>query len=392
MRQQDFTETNNSLQTSRIKNKSIENLKKEVYPVSQTIFRPKTSEPKIPLFTHTFMLPQSTSSKSTSVKNKSIVNLKNSVKNKSIENLKNQDLFNVNIDFPKSKIILPRPTTAAPTTARKLSLFTHTLQIPKTISSLSSSLQRSPTKITSPLYKKTDIISNILENNEDPGYLLITRHPEEAIGEKINILFRIFTFYVLNGCHLNKKHHGYEYSNVLYKNNPKAQIKIRDTCKMLIDYNTILNDIYTLINTDTDVYKNVQLNNDKKVVTEIERQLKEKIQYFLIQHPEHKISSIIHSLQNFKHIDNNDNIETLILDGWIYLLNSTQKGGKRRITKKKVLSKKKKVLSKKKVVSKNKKVVSKKKKIVSKKKKVLSKKKKVVLKKKKIVSKKKKTN
>jgi hypothetical protein len=161
---------------------------------------------------------------------------------------------------------------------------------------------------------------------------------------------------------------------------------------MLIDYNTILNDIYTLINTDTDVYKNVQLNNDKKVVTEIERGLKEKIQYFLNQNPEHKISSIIHSLQNFKHIDNNDNIETLILDGWIYLLNSTQKGGKRRITKKKVLSKKKKVLSKKKVVSKNKKVVSKKKKIVSKKKKVLSKKKKVVLKKKKIVSKKKKTN
>jgi hypothetical protein len=334
------------------------------------------------------MLPQSTSTKTTSIKNESIGNLKNSVKNKSIENLKNQDLFNANIDFPKSKIILPRPTTAAP----KLSLFTHTLQIPKIISSLSP--QRSPTKITSPLYKKTDIISNILENNEDPEYLLITRHPEETIEENINLLFRIFTFYVLNGCHLNKKHHGYEYSNVLYKSNPKAQIKIRANCKMLIQYNTILNDIYTLINTDTDVYENVELNNDKKVVTEIERRLKEKIQDFLNQHPEHKISSIIHSLQNFKHIDNNDNIETLILDGWVYLLNPTQKGGKRRITKKKVLSKKKivskkkKVLSKKKTVSKKKKVLSKKKKVVSKKKKVLSKKKKVVSKKKKVVSKK----
>jgi len=382
MRLQDFTETNNSLQTSRIKNKSIENLKKEVYPVSQTIFRPKTSEPKIPLFTRTFMLPQSTSTKTTSIKNESI------------GNLKNQDLFNANIDFPKSKIILTRPTTAAP----KLSLFTHTLQIPKIISSLSP--QKSPTKITSPLYKKTDIISNILENNEDPEYLLITRHPEETIEENINLLFRIFTFYVLNGCHLNKKHHGYEYSNVLYKSNPKAQIKIRANCKMLIQYNTILNDIYTLINTDTDVYEKVELNNDKKVVTEIEHRLKEKINDFLNQHPEHKISSIIHSLQNFKHIDNNDNIETLILDGWVYLLNPTQKGGKRRITKKKVLSKKKivskkktvskkkKVLSKKKTVSKKKKVLSKKKKVVSKKKKVLSKKKKVVSKKKKVVSKK----
>ena len=290
-------------------------------------------------------------------------------KNKSIENLKSSDLFNANIEFPTSKSIF-RPQTAR----SKVHLFTHTLQLPKTLS-----IRKSPTTPTTPvtpLYKKTNIIFDILNDNVDPIYERVVRHAGDTTEETINILFGAFEFFVLNGCELKGKDGDYQYTNILYKKSHMAQTKIKMSCNMIVNYNTVLNDIYTIINTDLEMYTNDQIKKEQMIVEEIIHYLKEKIFNFFNDNKQYKISTIIQSLQHLQRIDENGHMETLIMDGWINLLNSLQKklqnGGK--VVQKKNRS----VQKKKRSVQKKKRSVQKKKRSVQKKKRSLQKKKRSV--------------
>ena len=257
-------------------------------------------------------------------------------KNKSIENLKSSDLFNANIEFPTSKSIF-RPQTAR----SKVHLFTHTLQLPKT------------TTPVTPLYKKTNIIFDILNDNVDPIYERVVRHAGDTTEETINILFGAFEFFVLNGCELKGKDGDYQYTNILYKKSHMAQTKIKMSCNMIVNYNTVLNDIYTIINTDLEMYTNDQIKKEQMIVEEIIHYLKEKIFNFFNDNKQYKISTIIQSLQHLQRIDENGHMETLIMDGWINLLNSLQKklqnGGKVVQKKKRSVQKKKRSVQKKKL-------------------------------------------
>ena len=238
-------------------------------------------------------------------------------------------------------------------------------------------------------------------------------------NEHLEIISKLITFYVLNGCKINTDKTGYLLYEVKLKKykdlekepggEKKVQTMIIQNFQNLVRYNKLLNDIYTLTDKDTDNLEYDQskleiIKQAKLKLTDFESQLKEKIKNFFRENDyklkEYKItiatiSPIIKSLKNFEYLAKDEEgkyyKKSIIMNGLIYLLKHVeadlkQKGGK----KSKVVSKKKKVISKKKkVASKKKKVVSKKKKVVSKKKKVVSKKRKVVSKKKKVVSKKK---
>jgi hypothetical protein len=454
-----------SLQASRLRNKSIENLKQESRPVSSSVFSPKTKtpEPPIPLFQRTFrpitsksskydtgdttsakltgsnvskqdlynvamdfstsrpktvtsrdllrqLKSKLTSPKSTTFPSLSLQTSKSltpdSIKHKSIENLKGQDSFRSESVHPKSKNISTRPKTAISTS------------LARTFHKLTSPSTPSPTTPKSEItYDPTDIVRRLVGETESDYYDytndIITN--DFKYNEHLEIISKLITFYVLNGCKINTDKTGYLLYEVKLKKykdlekepggEKKVQTMIVQNFQNLVRYNKLLNDVYTLIHIDNLEYNPSKLEIIKQAklkLTDFESQLKEKIKKFFREDPKLKeykitiatISPIIKSLKNFEYLAKDEEgkyyKKSAIMNGLIYLLKHVeadlkQKGGKG-LSKKKVVSKKRKVVSKKKKVSK-KKVVSKKKKVS--KKKVVSKKRKLVSKKRKVVSKKK---
>ena len=432
-----------SLQASRLRNKSIENLKQESRPVSSSVFSPKTKtpEPPIPLFQRTFrpitsksskydtgdttsakltgsnvskqdlynvamdfstsrpktvtsrdllrqLKSKLTSPKSTTFPSLSLQTSKSltpdSIKHKSIENLKGQDSFRSESVHPKSKNISTRPKTA-----------------------ISTSLARTFHKLTSPTtptpeikYDPTDIVRRLVGETDRDYYDytndIITNDDEYNVHMKL--IFQLIEFYVLNGCKIKKDETGYllyevklkEYIELQKKlGEKKIQTMIVQNFQNLVRYNKLLNDMYTLIHIDNLEYNPSKLEIIKQAklkLTDFESQLKEKIKKFFREDPKLKeykitIATISPIIKSLK------NFEYLAKDeeGKYYKKSAIMNGLIYLLKHVEADLKQKggKGLSKKKVVSKKRKLVSKKRKVVSKKK-TLSKKRKVLSKKRKV--------